>query len=435
MRAKQLLADGVQVLIARGLSAAGAAAVSILISRALGPAGRGTYVVPGIMAAFVATLFAGLSTAIASSMLKEGAGKGALRAAFLAAIPLVAGGMIVTTLMTLGMHEIWAAPFAAAVLPFMALSAIVNGYGYGTKNVRAVAFFAVAAPVATMALIAAGIFLRGASAAVAIPMWLAANALVAVAGFSVVLWTARGLPKQHVAAWPFLVYAVRVGATGLVSMLNYRINVYIVAALTSHTDLGFYTTAVSAAETLLLISQVAAMVTVPHIGSLSGDEAAYLTARCVRNNMVVVGVCSIGVALIAQVLVSVLYGPAFLPAVAPLRILLIGMVPWSAASMISSYFTLNGRRPQVALATAAGSALASAAISFTLVPRLGITGAAIATTVTYALSVLVMVAYFSRQTKIPISRVLFFQLEDFQGYRKLAGSFFSRPVAETHPGS
>jgi len=47
----------------------------------------------------------------------------------------------------------------------------------------------------------------------------------------------------------------------------------------------------------------------------------------------------------------------------------------------------------------------------------------------------VMVAYFSRQTKIPISRVLFFQLEDFQGYRKLAGSFFSRPVAETHPGS
>lgn len=118
-----------------------------------------------------------------------------------------------------------------------------------------------------------------------------------------------------------------------------------------------------------------------------------------------------------------------MPAVAPLRILLVGVVAWSAASMISSYFTLNGRRPQVALVTAAGSALSCAAISIVLVPRVGIIGAAAATTVTYWISVLVMIGYFSRQTKIPMSQVLFFQPEDFGGYRKIAASLFSRPVA------
>lgn len=409
--------------MARGLSVAGAAAVSILISRTLGPSGRGTYVVPGILAAFVATLFAGLSTSIASAMLKENAGRGALRAGFITAIPLVIGGIATTTLLATAMHETWAVPWAAAVLPFMAISAIVNGYGYGVKNVRAVALFTVAAPTVTIVLLAIGLYLRGHSPSVAIPLWLAANALVAILGFSVVYATSRSLPSKHVATRPFLIYALRVGATGIVSMLNYRINVYIVAALTPHADLGFYTTAVSAAETLLLVAQVSAIVTVPHIGSLPGNEAAELTARCVRNNLVLVGICSIGLALIAQPVVNFLYGSAFLPAVAPLRILLIGMVPWSAASMISSYYTLNGRRPQVALLTAAVSAVASAAISFTLVPRLGITGAAIATTVTYTLSVLVMVIYFSKQTKIPISRVFFFQREDLHGYRRLAGSF------------
>ena len=355
-------------------------------------------------------------------MLKENAGRGALRAGFIAAIPLVAGGILATSALAAAMHETWAIPWAAAVLPFMAVSAIVNGYGYGVKNVRAVAAFAVAAPVATLSLLAIGLYLRGRTPAVAIPLWLTANAMVAVIGFAVVYLTSRRLPKTSIPTRPFLIYALRVGATGIVSMLNYRINVYIVAALSPHADLGFYTTAVSAAETLLLVAQVSAIVTVPHIGSLSREDAAELTARCVRNNLVLVGACSIGLALIAQPVVAFLYGTAFLPAVAPLRILLIGMVPWSAASMISSYYTLNGRRPQVALITAAASALLSAAISLTLVPRLGISGAAIATTVTYTLSVLVMVTYFSKQTKIPVSRVFFFQREDLRGYRRLAGS-------------
>jgi len=375
------------------------------------------------LAAFVATVFAGLSTAIASAMLKENAGRGALRAAFIAAIPLVAVGILTTSVLASAMHETWAVPWAAAVLPFMAVSAIVNGYGYGVKNVRAVAVFAIAAPVATLSLLAVGLSLHGRTPSTAIPLWFAANALVAIIGFAVVYATSRGLPRTKVKTWPFLVYALRVGATGIVSMLNYRINVYIVAALTPHADLGFYTTAVSAAETLLLVAQVSAIVTVPHIGSLPRDEAAQLTARCVRNNLVLVGACSIGLALVAQPIVAFLYGTAFLPAVAPLRILLIGMVPWSAASMISSYYTLNGRRPQVALITAAASAVASAGISFMLVPRIGLIGAAIATTVTYTFSVLVMVAYFSKETKIPPSRIFFFQREDLGGYRRLARSF------------
>jgi O-antigen/teichoic acid export membrane protein len=429
VRARELVADGVQVLVTRGLGLIGAAGVSILISRALGPEGRGTYVIPGIVASFVATVFAGLSTAVASSMLKDDSGRGALRAAFLAAIPFVGGGAIVAVALTAAMHELWAAPYAALILPFMATSAIVNGYGYGRKKVRAVALFALSAPIATLAFLAAGFALRGPSPWVAIPMWLAGNACVALAGFAVVFLTSRRLNDRVVPVEPFLRYALAVGATGLVSMLNYRVDLYIVAALTTHAELGLYTTAVSAAETLFVAAQVGSVVTLPQMGSLPQAEAALLTARCVRNNLVFVGICGLIAIALARPLVDLLYGPAFLPAVVPLQILVLGIVPFSAAGIISSYFTLNGRRPQVALCTAGGSAAACAVIAILLVPRLGITGAAIATTLTYAASVLVMSAYFSRQTKIPFSRILLFQPEDLASYRRLAGSLSSKPLA------
>ncbi|MGH7683165.1 MAG: polysaccharide biosynthesis C-terminal domain-containing protein, partial [Vulcanimicrobiaceae bacterium] len=290
-------------------------------------------------------------------------------------------------------------------------------------------------PVVMFCLLAAGLFWWGFSPRIAVPMWFAANALVALAGLAVVLWNARRLPAKHVATWPFLNYAVRVGAAGIVAMLNYRVDLYIVAAMTPHRDLGFYTTAVSAAETLLVAAQVGAMVTVPQIGSLSESEAAELAACCVRNNLVFVGLCGIVAAIIAPYAVSLLYGSAFLPTVTPLRILLFGVVPWSAASMISSYYTLNVRRPQIAFVTAGASAMACAVLSVVLVPRLGITGAAIATTATYWGSIIAMVLYFSHETRIPISRVLLFQPEDFQGYRRIALSFFSKPVAPAERGS
>ena len=433
---RKLLADGAQVLVVRAMTLVGTAGVSILISRLLGPEGRGTYVIPGIIASFFATMFAGLSTSVSASMLKEKSGTGALRAGFIAAIPLITVGSLGAMGFTIGMHEAWAAPYAAAVLPFMALAAIVNGYGYGVGNVRAVAVFAMASPVITLGLLAAGLFLIGATPRVAVPMWFAANAVIGIAGLAVVLWSARKLPYVAVPTWPFLNYAIRVGATGLVSMLNYRVNLYIVAALTPHRDLGFYTTAISASETLLIASQVAAMVTVPHIGSLSKEDAAELAARCVRNNFIFVGLCGLIALPLAPFAVNLLYGSAFMPTVTPLRILVLGVIPWSAAGMISSYYTLNGRRPQIALITAGGSAVACAIISVILIPRMGIAGAALATTATYWASVMLMIAYFSWETKIPIARVLFFQPEDFAGYRRIALSFFSRPIkrVERHTG-
>jgi O-antigen/teichoic acid export membrane protein len=428
VKAKTLFADGFQILIVRVLNLVCAAGVSIFVSRMLGPEGRGTYVVPGMLAGLVATVFAGLTTTIASSMLKDRAGSGAIRAAFAAAVPMVATGIVVVMAITVATNQLWAAPYAAIVLPFMALIAIVNGYGYGVKNPRLVTLFTLATNIAIFICLAAGLLFVGRTANVAIESWFAGNVFVGLVAICVVLWSARGMATGPIATWAFLTYAARIGAIGLVSILNYRIDLYMVAFFTSHSQLGFYSTAVSAAETLLVAAQVGSIVTVPHIGSLGAREAAHLTARCVRNNFAFITVLCIVAALVAPAAVELLFGPAFLPAVAPLRVLLIGIIPMSAASIISSYYTLNAKKPQYPLIIAGASAFICAAISLILIPRIGIVGAAIGTTVSYISTVIASMIIFSIQAKVPLWHVACVQPEDLHGYRRLISSYLSKPL-------
>jgi O-antigen/teichoic acid export membrane protein len=430
VRAQTLFADGFQILIVRLVNLVCAAGISIFVSRMLGPDGRGTYVVPGMLAGFVATVFAGLTTTVASSMLKDRSGAGAIRAALAAAVPMIITGIVVVMAVTLATHQLWAAPYAAIVLPFMALSAIVNGFGYGIKNPRLVTLFTLATNIAIFVGLAAGLLLIGRTANIAIQMWFAANVLIGIVAIGVVVWNSRRMASEPVATWSFFTYAARIGAIGLVSILNYRIDLYMVAFFTSHSDLGFYSTAVSAAETLLVAAQVGSIVTVPHIGSLASGEAAYLTARCVRNNFAFITILCIAAALVAPFAVQLLFGAAFIPAVAPLRVLLIGIIPMSAASIISSYYTLNAKKPQYPLVIAGTSALICGAISLILIPRIGIIGAAIGTTVSYVLTVIASMILFSFQTRVPFSQVAFVQLEDLRGYRRMFSSYFSKPL---HP--
>ncbi|HTX04165.1 MAG TPA: polysaccharide biosynthesis C-terminal domain-containing protein [Candidatus Acidoferrales bacterium] len=427
MKARKLFSDGFAVLSIRMLTVVAGAAVSVVVSRTLGPQGRGTYVIPGMVAALVATPFAGLSTTVASSMLRDCTGAGAIPAALFASLPLIVISALAALLITALMHQLWALPFTLSVLPFLAISAIATGYAYGTKNPRAVTTIALVTSVSILTFLSLGFVVLHRTSEVAITMWLAGNVFIGLASISVVLWHSRRLERRKVATWPFFTYSLRVAANGVVSLLNYRMSLYIVAFFLSHAALGLYSTAVSSAETIFIAAQVASIVTASHIGSLSPEEAAHLAARCIRNNLVLVALGSSAAMLAAPFIIRLLFGAAFLPAVPALRLLLLGMIPMSVAGVIANYYTLNARRPQVALIVTGLSAAACATISVILVPRIGITGAAIGTTASYAISIAFMIGYFSRQTKIAVAHIICPQREDIRGFRALFASLLVRP--------
>ena len=388
------------------------AALAIIVSRALGPHGRGLFVLPGMLAALGGTSFSALKTALSRAMLQDRVGRGGVRAAVLSAIPLVAAGALVAILLAFILHESWAAAYGVAVLPFMAMAAIASGYSYGLGNVRLPNLITVSNTLVTLAFVGSGLLLEGRHASIAILMWFWATVVIGVVCMAGVLVHARTLKRDTVPVRTFFGYTLRLSGMYVVRVLNYRIDMYVIAFLTSLTGLGLYAVAVSGAEALLTATEVATVVTVPRIGALPRQEAAAFTARCLRYNLLLASMAAVGLAVVAPFAVVLIYGRAFASAVPSLQVLCAGVVALSLIGVVTNYYTLNTGKPLVPFAMQLGSMAVCLGLSFLLVPLVGIVGGAVATSVSYIASVGAVLVWFSREEKIALSTILLPRRDD-----------------------
>lgn len=416
-----LLYDGVYTFGMRIVNAIAAAALGILTARILGPAGKGIYTLPMVEAGLVGTAFTGLTSATSYFMLNANAGRTILRTALATmAVGVVLGAAVVTGFAYAG-HALWAAAAAIASLPATAATCIVAGYAVGIRRVRGTTTVTVATTLVNLVLVGVGFAVFARSPWIAIAAWVAALNLVAAIGLVVVFAHSRTLRDNvPVRTGDFVRFATKAGATNLVTLLNYRGDLYIVALLTSVASLGLYSVAVSASETLLIATQSAAITISPHVGSMDRRAAAQLTARCVRNNLLVAAaLCGI-LFVAAPWVVALLYGGRFLPLVPVLRILLVGVVAVSLGSPVSSYFTLKLGRPEISLWIAGLSAAVCIALAAVLVPMLGIVGAAIGSTAAYIAGQAVGMSVFSRQARIGLRALLLPTVDDAAFYVRSA---------------
>jgi O-antigen/teichoic acid export membrane protein len=416
----RLLADASVTIVLRVANLLVTLALSIATARFLGAAGRGALITPMIDAGLVTTFFAGLASATAFFLLNENAGRGAIRGALIAALPFVAmGELVVLSMGILGRH-LWATPFAAVALPCSALSLIAIGLANGTKRVQLAGAIGVAGSIVLLVMTVLGFAVAGSTPTVALWAWMLAQLCVAALSISVLIRI--GDPLDQTAVDPRCVagFAAKIGAVNVVTLLNYRADVYIVAFFTTPAVLGMYTLAVAGAEAALTATTAIATATAPHIGSLPPDRSRLLTARAARNTIFIAALSCALLAAIAPLLVRLLFGSSFVPLTGALRVLLIGIVATSANSVFASYFTLRSGRPGVALGIAAGSAAICIMLSIALVPRIGMIGAASATAVSYVLSALAFAMMFRRDSGVSLRQLLCPTVDDMRAYRDVA---------------
>ena len=420
--ANRMLYDGLYTFVMRMLNVVCAAGLGILTARLLGPAGKGIYALPSVEAGLIVSAFTGLGSAVSYFMLNRRTGPAILRPAFITSGAFVIVGALAIVPIAFLAGQRWAALPAIISLPAAAAINLASGYAIGIKRVRYSTTLQVAVTVFTFLLMAAGLFLVARSASVAIGVWIAANIIIGVIAILAMLWHARRLNGSDAPGTiEFARFGVKVGFVQLISLLNYRADLYIVAILTNAASLGLYTVAVSAAESLLVPTQVAALVTSPHIGSLDHESAARLAARCVRNNLLVaLLVCGLLFAF-AYPIVGLLYGSAFLPVVPVLQTILVGVFVLSLGSPMASYFTLKLGKPEIPMWLAGSSALICIAVSLALVPSMGIMGAAIGSTLAYVCGQTAAIWYFSRLTRVGVRDILIPNRTDMAVYRDFAG--------------
>lgn len=423
--ADRVMYDGLYTFVLRILNVACAAGLGILTARILGPAGKGLYALPAVEAGLVASAFSGLNSGTSYFLLNRKAGRALLTPAFVTATMFIAAGAAVIAVMALVSGQRWTLVPAVLSLPSVAGLNMAMGYAVGIKKVRYASTAQVAVTVLTLLLIAAGFVVFSRTPGVAIAMWLIANGVIAVIAVTAVIVHSRRLPStERVSITEYAKFGVKIGVVNLIALLNYRADLYIVAVMASPAILGMYTVGVSAAESLLVPTQVAALVTSPYIGGLDVQAAGQLAARCVRNNLLLALVVCGALFVLARPVVQLLYGSAFLPVVPALHALLIGVVALSLGSPISSFFTLKLGRPEVALWLASASAAICIGLSILLVPKVGMLGAAIGSTAGYVVGQTAAIFYFSRCSAIGIGTILVPTLADFSVYAGFAGRLY-----------
>lgn len=427
-REPTILSDSAETLVFKVLLAVTAFAASVLISRGLGPEGRGAYYLPVITAATMST-FCKLGLEHANVFLLATRGIPAnLLSAQNGLVALVMGsvGILLVPLAP------WALPALFADTPVLLLilaaitiplslhtqfsAGLLTLHGDVTRQFRA----ALLAGIVHIGLLL-GLFAARGFAVVPV---LGAN-LVSIA----VAWalTVRPLASRWTPwirwDWGLLRQTLRQSLVLHLGMvlyfLHFRLDMFMVKGLVGTAALGQYSLAVVLAETVLLVTESVAIAILPRQVTNSLEEAAAVALRGARTNGLVALALGCAWGAAGTVVIRTFFGRAFAPAHLPLIGLLPGLV-FLSMERVCGGPTLRSGKP-LRLATIYGASfLCNLGLNMLWIPAWGILGAALASSVSYGLEALVVLAWTARLARTSLRESLIPRRSDFRLLRETA---------------
>jgi len=184
----------------------------------------------------------------------------------------------------------------------------------------------------------------------------------------------------------------------LMQLLNLRFNFIILGALAGPATLGIYAVAAKYAEFLRLVPIAANWVLYPQFARSDPEQAATTSRRMIIRAGAVTAGASIPMAVLASVVVPVLFGLAFDNAVLPARILLIGLAAEGVGGVATAFLFGRGRPGLNSLAAGAG-VVVTLVLDVLLIPRFGAVGAAVASSAAYLTTTLSLVLWYRHMTR------------------------------------
>jgi O-antigen/teichoic acid export membrane protein len=196
------------------------------------------------------------------------------------------------------------------------------------------------------------------------------------------------------------------GAIGIFLMfLAYRLDLILVNLLIGPADAGIYAISTRLAELLWLLPTAVGTLVFANSAGRAGTEMNTVTPRAFwATTLVSVGV-AIAMAATGWILIPVVFSPAYALAYAPMVLLLPGAVLIGSASVLANDLAGRGRPGIVTLATIVTFA-ATIGLDLTLIPTLGIRGAALASSVSYAAYFLALLALYLRVAELDRRQLL-----------------------------
>jgi O-antigen/teichoic acid export membrane protein len=172
----------------------------------------------------------------------------------------------------------------------------------------------------------------------------------------------------------------------LTSFFGYRADVYLLALLLADAaaPLGYYSLSVSFAELVFFLPNAVAAFFFPHVAGSSHEDSARQVPVVSRVTLLVTAATGLALVPVSAIAIRLLL-PAFEASLAPLYILLPGVVAISVSKVLAGYLSGLGRTGTTSVVSVSAFAL-NVVINLILIPPFGINGAAAASLISYTAS-------------------------------------------------
>lgn len=385
----------------------------IVSARLLGPDGRG---VVGAISAWVmiVALLGNLGMRDGLSYLESRDHRRAPAILSLAVVSVVALGaasvVLAELLLPIGFQAQtdeairYARLFMLWVLPFMACNVFIGLFG-ARQRFLATTMMRVGQPL-LYAVGLGALWAGGSVSVVEVLVVQTASFSIVAAGAFVALCHESGMgvvdPSLGREGWS---YGIRSFGSSIGTLTNSRLDQLVLPAVVSARQIGLYVVAVRAASMVVGLFGSLSAVLFPVTARAGGRSAVPVIQRSIRLVSVLALLGSALLAVVARPAVVLLYGSEFSGSVSPLRLLLPGVVFWASSQMITG--ALKGLNHPVA-----GSVIQFVGVGVTVVglaltlPTLGIDGAAITSSVSYAVVFILGIVQVARITETKVSATL-----------------------------
>jgi O-antigen/teichoic acid export membrane protein len=258
----------------------------------------------------------------------------------------------------------------------------------------------------------------------AIIAWTAAHALVAIA-YGFYMWPRLPHTESHTKALQeALHFGSQTYVNNVLQFLNLRADIFILTAFVgASAQVGQYAVAATVVTTLWMIPWAVSTVLLPRVAALSGEEEHEQTTavegKALKHTVLVMLVSCLALIPLLVVGLPLVYGEDFKPAATLAILLLPGVACLGIGSVLISATSGRGR-PRYAMINGLITTPLAIVLYVILINADGATGAAIASSLTYATS-FILAAFFYRRTTGASLTIMLPTRTELHDYRIAAG--------------
>lgn len=192
-----------------------------------------------------------------------------------------------------------------------------------------------------------------------------------------------------------LMLGIKAFAASFLCYLVLRVDILMVQAFLGNTEAGIYSIAASLVDILNIVSSTIGLLLYPEtIKTKDYAQRRRLFSSVIQKVFWAMLAILIAVYFLSDFLIGTFYGQAYIRAVPLFQILLPGMLFWAMSGLFATYFAAY-KIYSFSIIAASCALAVNLVLNSVLIPVWGISGAAIASTISYTLAfVIQLIAYF-----------------------------------------